>query len=270
MASTGSSDALTDHLQAHLGRPVQLVPGEHQARLRCADRPHDLRGHAGPVRGRAEAAASLHALLTEEVWPIRERKEGEDLIVASWPEKGSATPSWEAEVKHAFDLVTAVRNVRNERGPESPKEALALQVKAALPLRDAVAGLVRKLANVEAIAVQDALGEGLVTFLVGTAEYGVDLGGNIDAEAERKKAEEELGYLRGFLQSVEKKLGNERFVGGAPPQVVENERKKKEDAEAKISRAGGPDRAAGGVVFSRQSSVFSRSSPSRQSAVGSR
>jgi len=34
---------------------------------------------------------------------------------------------------------------------------------------------------------------------------------------------------------VEKKLGNERFVSGAPPQVVENERKKKEDAEAKIA-----------------------------------
>ena len=173
--------------------------------------------------------------LTEEVWHhIRERKEGEDLIVASWPKKGERDAKLEAEVKHAFDLVTAVRNVRNERGL-SPKEALALQVKGSLPLRDAVAGLVRKLANVEAIAVQEALGEGLVTFLVGTAEYGVDLGGNIDAEAERKKAEEELGYLRGFLQSVEKKLGNERFVSGAPPQVVENERKKKEDAEAKIA-----------------------------------
>ena len=49
-----------------------------------------------------------------------------------------------------------------------------------------------------------------------------------------KKAEEELGYLRGFLTSVDKKLSNERFVAGAPPQVLENERKKKADAEAKI------------------------------------
>ncbi|HOP43731.1 MAG TPA: valine--tRNA ligase, partial [Flavobacteriales bacterium] len=55
--------------------------------------------------------------LTEEVWHhIRERKEGEDLIVASWPEKGERDAKLEAEVKHAFDLVTAVRNVRNERG----------------------------------------------------------------------------------------------------------------------------------------------------------
>ncbi|HNK85474.1 MAG TPA: hypothetical protein PKL41_09740, partial [Flavobacteriales bacterium] len=52
--------------------------------------------------------------------------------------------------------------------------------------------------------------------------------------AEAKKAEEELNYLRGFLASVDKKLSNERFVNGAPPQVLENERKKKADAEAKI------------------------------------
>jgi valyl-tRNA synthetase len=56
----------------------------------------------------------------------------------------------------------------------------------------------------------------------------------VDSEAERRKAEEELKYARGFLASVEKKLGNERFVSGAPAQVLENERKKKADAEAKI------------------------------------
>lgn len=62
----------------------------------------------------------------------------------------------------------------------------------------------------------------------------MDLGGNIDTEAEAKKAEAELSHLRGFLASVEKKLSNERFVAGAPPQVLEIERKKKADAEAKI------------------------------------
>ena len=62
----------------------------------------------------------------------------------------------------------------------------------------------------------------------------MNLGGDLDTDAEVKKAEEELGYLRGFLTSVDKKLSNERFVAGAPPQVLENERKKKADAEAKI------------------------------------
>jgi valyl-tRNA synthetase len=172
--------------------------------------------------------------LSEEVWHLlRERTEGDDIIIAAWPKGGEGDAKLEAEVQHAFDLVTAVRNVRNERGM-SPKEALDVQVKGAVPMREAVASLVNKLANVGTITGMEKAGDGALTFLVGTTEYAVDLGGNIDAEAEVKKAEAELEHLRGFLNSVDKKLSNERFVAGAPAQVLETERKKKADAEAKI------------------------------------
>ncbi len=172
--------------------------------------------------------------LTEELWHhLRERKAGEDIIVAAWPKGGAGDAKLEGEVQHAFDLVTAVRNTRNERGM-SPKEALDVQVKGAAPMRAAVASLVNKLANVGAQQAVEKASEGSVTFLVGTTEYAIDLGSNVDPAAEAKKTEEELAYLRGFLASVDKKLSNERFVSGAPPQVLENERKKKADAEAKI------------------------------------
>ena len=49
-----------------------------------------------------------------------------------------------------------------------------------------------------------------------------------------KKIKEELKYTKGFLQSVQKKLANERFVANAPEKVIEIERKKQTDAEAKI------------------------------------
>jgi len=172
--------------------------------------------------------------LTEELWHhLRERKASEDIIIAAWPKGGAGDAKLEAEVQHAFDLVSAVRNTRNERGM-SPKEALDVQVKGVAPMRAAVSSLVNKLANVGAIHAVEKASEGSVTFLVGTTEYAIDLGSNVDAAAEAKKAEEELSYLRGFLASVDKKLSNERFVSGAPPQVLENERKKKADAEAKI------------------------------------
>ena len=58
--------------------------------------------------------------------------------------------------------------------------------------------------------------------------------GAIDVEAEIKKLTEELGYTEGFLKSVQKKLSNERFVAGAPEQVVASEKKKEADALAKI------------------------------------
>jgi len=57
----------------------------------------------------------------------------------------------------------------------------------------------------------------------------------VNVEEEIAKLEEELNYTQGFLQSVEKKLSNERFVSGAPEAVVASERKKQADAQAKIA-----------------------------------
>jgi valyl-tRNA synthetase len=64
------------------------------------------------------------------------------------------------------------------------------------------------------------------------------LEGKIDVEKEKESLQKEIDYLQGFLASVDKKLSNEKFVAGAPPQVIETERKKKADAEAKIKSLG--------------------------------
>jgi valyl-tRNA synthetase len=56
----------------------------------------------------------------------------------------------------------------------------------------------------------------------------------VDVEAERDKLQKELEYTKGFLNSVEKKLSNERFVSGAPEQVVAAEKKKQADAQSKV------------------------------------
>ena len=73
-----------------------------------------------------------------------------------------------------------------------------------------------------------------MTFRVKSNEYFIPMAGAIDVEAEIKKLTEELHYTEGFLKSVQKKLSNERFVAGAPEQVVASERKKEADALAKI------------------------------------
>ena len=76
--------------------------------------------------------------------------------------------------------------------------------------------------------------EGALTFRVKSNEYFIPMDGAIDVEAEIKKLSEELTYTEGFLKSVQKKLSNERFVAGAPEQVVAAEKKKEADALAKI------------------------------------
>ena len=70
--------------------------------------------------------------------------------------------------------------------------------------------------------------------MVKSTEFYVPVGSSIDVEGEIKKLEEELKYTQGFLNSVMKKLGNERFVNNAPAAVLEKEQQKKADAESKI------------------------------------
>ena len=56
----------------------------------------------------------------------------------------------------------------------------------------------------------------------------------IDVVALKEELLKDLEYQKGFLNSVDKKLSNERFVANAKPEVVAAEQKKKADAEARI------------------------------------
>jgi valyl-tRNA synthetase len=73
------------------------------------------------------------------------------------------------------------------------------------------------------------------SFIVQNTEYFIPFGEAVDIQGEREKIKEELEYTKGFLKSVQKKLGNERFVNNAPEEVVASEKKKQADAEEKIT-----------------------------------
>ena len=174
--------------------------------------------------------------ITEELWQhLAERKEGESIMVSpqtiAVPAEGDDAIL--AQIEMMKNVVAGVRAIRNTKNI-SPREALDLQVIAANPIA-ALDSLVVKMANVNGVAVVEAKGEGVSSFMVGTTEYAVPLGGLIDVEAEIAKAEAELKHLEGFLNGVKKKLSNERFVNNAPAAVVELERKKQSDAESKIA-----------------------------------
>jgi valyl-tRNA synthetase len=125
-----------------------------------------------------------------------------------------------------------VRNLRQEK--QLPiKEILVMQVISDENNTLAFAEVMKKLSNltIDTVAVKP---EGAVSFIVKSTEYHILLTGKIDIAEEIKKVETELDYFRGFLESVMKKLSNERFVAGAPKQVIQNEMNKKADTEAKI------------------------------------
>lgn len=173
--------------------------------------------------------------ITEELWQhIAERAEGESLMVD--PQTIPAPQPGDEAILKAFDVVKGavqgVRAVRNQKNI-AKKEVLELQVVGTDPIAQ-YAGVVVKMANVQAVEPVQQKGANASSFMVGTTEYAVLLGSLMDVDAEIEKAEAELKHLQGFLMGVEKKLSNARFVENAPEAVVALERKKKSDAETKI------------------------------------
>ena len=171
--------------------------------------------------------------ITEELWQhIAERKDGESIMTAQLPKAAAVDEATIAAVNTAKEIIAGVRTVRLQKNIPN-KEALELQQVATTEVP--VLPIVMKLANLSAVNNITEKDATAAAFLVGTTEYAVPLGNNINVEEELKKLEADLKYNEGFLQSVLKKLSNEKFVNNAPAKVIEMERKKQSDAEAKIA-----------------------------------
>ena len=173
--------------------------------------------------------------ITEDIWHLlKERQDGDDLIIAQQPAQKVVDNDILNQFLFTQDVINNIRKIRAEKNI-SMKEAIELiVVDKDGSVNKEFDSVIMKLCNVNSVNYvtenpQDAFG-----FLVKATEYFIPVTDNIDTEAEIKKLEEELAYAQGFLRSVEAKLSNEKFVNGAPAAVVDKERKKKSDAEAKI------------------------------------
>lgn len=170
--------------------------------------------------------------LTEELWQnIAERSKEEALVIAQQKKADDFNEEIIKSFDFAKELISGVRNYRQSKGI-SPRESVELFTNATAFINEAV---VRKLANVSEVHFAEKTDKPSFTFLVGATEISIPLSENLDLAEEKKKTEEEIKYLKGFLVSVEKKLSNEKFVANAKPEIVENERKKQKDAQEKIA-----------------------------------
>ena len=173
--------------------------------------------------------------ITEELWhELNERKEKECIIIEPYPKAASFNATIIEEGAFAFEIVTQIRNLRNAKGV-SPKEAFKLIAKSdSKKTIEGFSSVIKKLANLSELSYTNEKVASASSFLVGTMELFVPMEGKVDKEKEREQTLKDIEYQKGFLISVYKKLSNEKFVNSAPPQVIEIERKKKADAEAKI------------------------------------
>ncbi len=175
--------------------------------------------------------------ITEELWHdelFGERSEMDCCIVAQLPEIEQINTQWLNDTEIVKQVITDIRNVRNSK-QISPKEALTLSVKVNSGINyGQYETIIRKMGNINQFDIVNEKVNGAASFMVSKDEFYIPLTENIDPAAETERLNKEKEYLHGFLKSVEAKLGNERFMNNAKPEIIDNELKKKADAEAKL------------------------------------
>jgi valyl-tRNA synthetase len=176
--------------------------------------------------------------VTEELWRVTaEDAAARDglLVLAPWPHHdGLDDPAAEAEIGWVIDLINAIRSVRAEM---NIRVDVPLVLSETLPETKARAGrweeFLKRLARLSAISFAAAPPPGAVQLLVRGEVAALPLAGIIDLAAERTRLEKEMAKVRGDMARVDAKLGNADFLARAPEEVVEGEREKREEAEAR-------------------------------------
>ena len=173
--------------------------------------------------------------VTEELWQhVAERKEGESIMLSLSGAPKAYDEKMLAEVDLTREVVSGIRNIRAQKNIPN-KEKVSLEVIADENYYPAYNSLVVKMAGLESITEVKEKNPTAAAFIVKTTQYFVPMSANINVEEELEKMAKELAYFEGFLRTVMGKLSNERFVANAPAAVVENEKNKQRDAEAKIA-----------------------------------
>ncbi|MCH5237230.1 MAG: valine--tRNA ligase [Muribaculaceae bacterium] len=170
--------------------------------------------------------------ITEELWQhIYERKDGESIMTARLPQTAPFDEKILADFEILKQIVGGIRNIRKQKQIPQ-KEALDLLVKG--KHEAALNAVLGKIANISSVVFTDDKPAGAVAFIVDATEYSLPVGKSINIEDELNKLQSDLDYYNKFLESVRKKLSNEKFVSNAPEKVVALEKKKESDALEKI------------------------------------
>ena len=173
--------------------------------------------------------------ISEEIWQLlKERKAGESIMVQKWPK----STALDGEITEKFEMlkeaVTGIRSIRKEKDIANKEKVSLYIVPGEKGYISELNPVLLKIGNLLELKVVEEEIPGAMSFMVKTSAFYIPFGDVVNVEEEIAKIKEELKYTQGFLDTVMKKMGNERFVSSAPANVVARERKKMEDAEEKI------------------------------------
>jgi valyl-tRNA synthetase len=173
--------------------------------------------------------------ITEEIYHLlKERKEGDDICIRQYDKIQASDKNITVKGELLKQVITAIRDARVKNGIKSREPIrLHLQTMEQQAYRD-VQGILLKQVNASDLVFASEAVAGTIPVVCGKDKFYVETETELDTSSQREQLQKDLQYLKGFLLSVDKKLGNERFVQNAKPEVVAMEQKKRADAEAKI------------------------------------
>jgi len=131
-------------------------------------------------------------------------------------------------------VITALRDARN-KNQIKPKETIKLHIQTGETANyKAIESILSKQVNAASIDYTNNTVANTIVVAVETDKFYIESEKELDTTALKQELLKDLAHQQGFLQSVLKKLSNERFVQNARPDLIELERKKQADAEARI------------------------------------
>jgi valyl-tRNA synthetase len=171
--------------------------------------------------------------ITEELYHLTQERT-DDLCISQFTAPGAFSADVLAQGELLKQVISAIRDAR-VKNQLKPKEPVTLHLQTTQQeAYEAIAPLLAKQAFADAIHyVQDTVSNTLVV-AIEKDKFFIECRQQIDTSALKESLLKDLEYQQNFLNSVVKKLGNERFVQNAKPEVVDIERKKQADAEARI------------------------------------
>jgi valyl-tRNA synthetase len=171
--------------------------------------------------------------ITEEVYHQLKEQQG-DLTISQYKPFAAADKTVLANGTLLKEVISSVRDARN-KNQLKPKDPVKLHIQSEdESVYRQIESIIAKQVNAEAVLFTGSTVPNTITVVVQKDKFFIETTTVMDTAAQKEQLQKDLDYLKGFLVSVEKKLSNERFVQNAKPEVIEIERKKKADAEAKI------------------------------------
>ena len=171
--------------------------------------------------------------ITEEIYhQLKERTD--DITIKQYSD---ANPTNKSTLENGLllkEVITAIRDAKNKNHLK-PKDTIRLHILTAGPkIYRAIENILLKQVHAESVSYTETAVTNSITVVIQKDKFFIETTAELNTASQKDQLQKDLGYLKGFLASVEKKLSNEKFVQNAKPEVLQAEQKKKADAEAKI------------------------------------